>query len=267
MLMFMLMLMWCRNSHLQKASALTSEEAKLLNSWKQNAVRDFGIGATGASIATWLVTRRLNNLIRMTLTAGIGFYYGIRRFAKCLDSEVEKILSQHGTRLQTGLAEMYCNVSPNIFCENVYDDNSTDRPKPRWRIRNRFEEDLASAHMTCDDNSYNEKINSEKTDLRKTNLHRKQINTSAAADVLEAIEDPLTAYSGLQQVSKIFITLTHLAHHLEGVTITRKGLIVGIGCVTRRTWMFELSSIGQVALSSAPHMYVKLLAIAKSTIV
>ncbi|KAK4370520.1 hypothetical protein RND71_009995 [Anisodus tanguticus] len=50
--------------------------------------------------------------------------------------------------------------------------------------------------MTCDDNSYNEKINSEKTDLRKTNLHRKQINTSAAADVLEAIEDPFDCIFG-----------------------------------------------------------------------
>lgn len=37
---------------------------------------------------------------------GVGFYYGIRRFAKCVDSEIEQILSQHGTRLQTGLAEM-----------------------------------------------------------------------------------------------------------------------------------------------------------------
>ncbi|KAH0658566.1 hypothetical protein KY289_027314 [Solanum tuberosum] len=54
---------------ISRKEALTSEEAKLLNSWKQNAVRDFGIGATGASIATWLVTRRLNNLVRMNLTA------------------------------------------------------------------------------------------------------------------------------------------------------------------------------------------------------
>ncbi|XP_059299012.1 uncharacterized protein LOC132051808 isoform X1 [Lycium ferocissimum] len=105
---------------ISRKEALTSEEAKLLNSWKQNAVRDFGIGATGASIATWLVTRRLNNLIRMNLTVGVGFYYGIRRFAKCLDSEVEQILSQHGTRLQTGLAEMYCNVSPNIFSVKLF---------------------------------------------------------------------------------------------------------------------------------------------------
>ncbi|MCD9646518.1 hypothetical protein HAX54_036405 [Datura stramonium] len=91
---------------ISRKEALTSEEAKLLHSWKQNAIRDFGIGATGASIATWLVTRRLNNLIRMNLTAGVGFYYSIRRFAKRLDSEVEQILSQQGTHLQTRLAEM-----------------------------------------------------------------------------------------------------------------------------------------------------------------
>ncbi|XP_060215465.1 uncharacterized protein LOC132642222 [Lycium barbarum] len=192
---------------ISRKEALTSEEAKLLNSWKQNAVRDFGIGATGASIATWFVTRRLNNLIRMNLTVGFGFYYGIRRFAKCLDSEVEQILSQHGTRLQTGLAEIMLKkyqhdpqvlqrVSKYFFCETVYDDDSTDRPKPRWRIRNLFEEDLASAHMTCGDDSYNKKINSEKADLRKNNLQRKQINTSTAADVLEAIEDPFDCIFG-----------------------------------------------------------------------
>ncbi|KAG5600936.1 hypothetical protein H5410_032306 [Solanum commersonii] len=186
---------------ISRKEALTSEEAKLLNSWKQNAVRDFGIGATGASIATWLVTRRLNNLVRMNLTVGVGFYYGIRRFTKCVDSEIEQILSQHGTRLQTGLAEIMLKkyqhdshvlqrVSKHFFCENVYFDDSTDQPKPRWRFRNSFEEDLASAHMTYDDDSSNKKINSVKTDLRKTNLQRRQINMSAGADVLEAIEDP-----------------------------------------------------------------------------
>ncbi|XP_055832480.1 uncharacterized protein LOC129901356 [Solanum dulcamara] len=192
---------------ISRKEALTSEEAKLLNSWKQNAIRDFGIGATGASFATWLVTRRLNNLVRMNLTAGVGFYYGIRRFAKCVDSEIEQILSQHGTRLQTEMAEIMLKkhqhdphvlqrVSKHFFCENVYDDDSTDRPKSRWRIRNLFEEDLASAHMTYDDDSYNKKINSVKTDPRKTNLQRKQINTGAAADGLEAIEDPFDCIFG-----------------------------------------------------------------------
>ncbi|KAH0658587.1 hypothetical protein KY289_027335 [Solanum tuberosum] len=52
-------------------------------------------------------------------------------------------------------------VSKHFFCENVYYDDSTDQPKPRWRFRNSFEEDLASAHMTYDD-SYNKKINSVK---------------------------------------------------------------------------------------------------------
>lgn len=69
-------------------------------------------------------------------------------------------------------------VSKHFFCENVYDDDSTDRPKSKWRIRNLFEEDLASAHMTYDDDSYNKKINSVKTDLRKTHLQRKQTNVS-----------------------------------------------------------------------------------------
>lgn len=69
-------------------------------------------------------------------------------------------------------------VSKYFFCENVYDDDSTDRPKPRWRFRNLYKEDLASAHMKSDDDSYSKRINSEKTDLRKTDIQRKQINVS-----------------------------------------------------------------------------------------
>ncbi|KAM3375714.1 hypothetical protein P3S68_014428 [Capsicum galapagoense] len=85
-------------------------------------------------------------------------------------------------------------VSKYFFCENVYDDDSTDRPKPRWHIRNLFQEDLASAYVACDDDSKNKKI--KKNDLRKTNPQRKQINMSAAADVLEAIEDPFDCIFG-----------------------------------------------------------------------
>ncbi|XP_016490020.2 uncharacterized protein LOC107809838 [Nicotiana tabacum] len=186
---------------------LTRDEAKLVNSLQQDAVRNFGIGATGASIATWFVTRRLNNLMRINLTAGVGFFYGVRRVGKFLDSRAEHILSQHETRLQSELAEIMLKkyqqhpqvlrrVSKYFFCENVYDDDSTDRPKPRWRFRNLYKEDLASAHMKSDDDSYSKRINSEKTDLRKTDIQRKQINTSAAAVVLEAIEDPFDCIFG-----------------------------------------------------------------------
>nr|GMD92116.1 Mitochondrial intermediate peptidase [Ipomoea batatas] len=53
----------------QKVS-LTREEAEILNSWRNNAIRDLGIGMSIASIASWLVTGRLNNFFRANIAAG-----------------------------------------------------------------------------------------------------------------------------------------------------------------------------------------------------
>ncbi|XP_027767629.1 uncharacterized protein LOC107029213 isoform X2 [Solanum pennellii] len=174
---------------------LTTEESKLLNSWKQSAVRDFGIGAIGASLATWL---------------GAGWFYGKWRFAKSLDSGVELILSQHGTRLQKELGEIMLKkyqhnppvlqfVSKYFYSENVYDDDSTDKPKPRWRFRSTYGE-IFSSHEVEGDDSSSKKSHSEKTDLRKTNLERKQINMNGvgAAVALESTEDPFDCILGHQ---------------------------------------------------------------------
>ncbi|XP_004247569.1 uncharacterized protein [Solanum lycopersicum] len=189
---------------------LTTEESKLLNSWKQSAVRDFGIGAIGASLATWLVTRRLHNLFRINLAVGAGWFYGKWRFAKSLDSGVELILSQHGTRLQKELGEIMLKkyqhnppvlqfVSKYFYSENVYDDDSTDNPKPRWRFRSTYGE-IFSSHEVEGDDSSSKKSHSEKTDLRKTNLERKQINMNGvgAAVALESTEDPFDCILGHQ---------------------------------------------------------------------
>lgn len=189
---------------------LTTEESKLLNSWKQSAVRDFGIGAVGASLATWLATRRLHNLFRVNLAVGAGWLYGKWRFSKSLDSGVELILSQHGTRLQKELGEILLkkyqrnppvlqHVSKYFYSENVYDDDSTDQPKPRWRFRSTYGE-IFSSHRTDGDDSSSKKPHLENTDPRKTNLERNQINMSAvgAAAALESTEDPFDCILGHQ---------------------------------------------------------------------
>ncbi|KAH0638119.1 hypothetical protein KY289_038034, partial [Solanum tuberosum] len=199
---------------------LTTEESKLLNSWKQSAVRDFGIGAIGASLATWLVTRRLHNLFRINLAVGAGWFYGKWRFAKSLDSGVELILSQHGTRLQKELGEIMLKkyqhnppvlqfVSKYFYSENVYDDDSTDKPKPRWRFRSTYGE-IFSSHEVEGDDSSSKKSHSENTDLRKTNLERKQINMNGvgAAVALESTEDPFDCILGHQGN-------TEEIHHLD----------------------------------------------------
>ncbi|XP_075113378.1 uncharacterized protein LOC107807177 [Nicotiana tabacum] len=195
---------------ISRKDPLTTEESKLLNSWKQSAVRDFGIGAAGASVATWLVTRRLHNLLRINLAVGAGWFYGKWRFAKSLDSGVELILSQHGTRLQKELGEIMLrkyqrnppvlqHVSKYFYSENVYDDDSTDQPKPRWRFRSTYGE-LFSSHRMDSDDSSSKKTHLENTDPRNTNLDRKQVNINggAAAPPLESTEDPFDCILGHQ---------------------------------------------------------------------
>lgn len=192
--------------------ALTTEESKLLNSWRQSTLRDFGIGALGASLATWLVTRRLHNLFRVNLAVGAGWFCGKWRFKKSLDSGVELILSQHGTRLQKELGEIMLKkyqhnppvaqfVSKYFYSENVYDDDSTDKPKPRWRFRSTYGEIFASHEVEGDD-SFNKKSHLENTDPRKTNLERKLTNMNdvgvGVATALESTEDPFDCILGHQ---------------------------------------------------------------------
>lgn len=68
-------------------------------------------------------------------------------------------------------------VSKYFYSENVYDDDSTDKPKPRWRFRSTYGEIFASHEVEGDDSS-NKKSHLENTNPRKTNLQRKLTNVS-----------------------------------------------------------------------------------------
>lgn len=69
------------------------------------------------------------------------------------------------------------HVSKYFYSENVYDDDSTDQPKPRWRFRSTYGE-LFSSHRMDSDDSSSKKTHLENTDPRNTNLDRKQVNVS-----------------------------------------------------------------------------------------
>nr|GLL46714.1 uncharacterized protein LOC109163829 isoform X1 [Ipomoea trifida] len=145
----------------QKVS-LTREEAEVLNSWRNKAIRDLGIGMSIASIASWLA-------------AGISF--GLWRCSKSLESSVEQSLSLHGTRLQREVAGIMVKkyphdawgmqlVSKYFVSENVYDDSSSDMPKQRWRLRNFFSANLDSFQRTVED-SYENATHLEGNNMKK----------------------------------------------------------------------------------------------------
>lgn len=160
----------------QKVS-LTREEAEVLNSWRNNAIRDLGIGMSIASIASWLVTGRLNNFFRANIAAAAGISFGLWRCSKSLESSVEQSLSLHGTRLQREVAGIMVKkyphdawgmqlVSKYFVSENVYDDSSSDMPKQRWRLRNFFSANLDSFQRTVED-SYENATHLEGNNMKK----------------------------------------------------------------------------------------------------
>ncbi|XP_019168088.1 PREDICTED: uncharacterized protein LOC109163829 isoform X2 [Ipomoea nil] len=158
---------------------VTREEAEVLNSWRNNAIRDLGIGMSIGSIASWLVTRRLNNFFRANIAAAVGISFGLWRCSKSMESSVEQSLSLHGTRLQRELAGIIVKkyqhdslgmqlVSKYFISENVYDDLSPDKPKQRWRLRNFFSENLDSFQRTGED-SYENATHLEGNNMKKPN--------------------------------------------------------------------------------------------------
>lgn len=161
-----------------RSKKLTSEEANVLMSCKAEAIRGFTIGAGATGGVAWLATRRLGHVLRTNLVGGIAIFSGLYRFGKALDSCVDHILNQEGSRMQQELANimvrryqddvpMMQRISKHFYPENVFDDSTVDQPKLRWRYRNFFVEDVPQSENTWDDSS-NEKtyVKPEKTDVK-----------------------------------------------------------------------------------------------------
>ncbi|KAL3505933.1 hypothetical protein ACH5RR_031315 [Cinchona calisaya] len=187
-----------------KKERLSIQEANILMQCKSNALRSFTIGAMGAATAGWFATQKLHNFHRLFLTAGGSFFFGLWTFNRSLDSSLNYILSLEGTRMQKELGGlmlrkyqgnpsiMQC-VSKHFYSEEVYDDSS-DRPKLRWRFRNFFEEKAANFQVADNHDSNIEKSDQKMTVLKKSNSEPKQAQMSTAAD---AMENPFDCVFGI----------------------------------------------------------------------
>ncbi|XP_050373768.1 uncharacterized protein LOC126791366 [Argentina anserina] len=148
-----------------KQAKLTPEEAKVLAACKSKAVRAFTYGGLAAGVVTWTATSRLSKMIQLNLTGGAAAMFGLWTFSKALDSCAEHILALDGSRLQAELATIMVTkhqndrhrmqlISKQFFCEEVFDDSTSGRPKIRWRYRNYFSDNVSLGQRTHDSDSY-----------------------------------------------------------------------------------------------------------------
>ncbi|KAL1808469.1 uncharacterized protein LOC108195344 [Daucus carota subsp. sativus] len=184
-----------------RSKKLTSEEANVLMACKTDAIRGFTIGAGASGGVVWLATRRLGHILRTNIVGGIAIFSGLYNFGKALDSCVDHILNQKGSRMQQELANimvrkyqddqpMMQRISKHFYPENVFDDSSVDQPKLRWRYRNFFVEEGPQSEYKWDD-SYNEK-----TDLKPEKNDVKSEPTYVNSEV-EATLDPFDTVFGI----------------------------------------------------------------------
>ncbi|CAH9071922.1 unnamed protein product [Cuscuta epithymum] len=192
---------------------VSKEEADILNSWRTNCRRATITGTSLGLIVTWSVTGRLSNFARANLAAVAGLCAGVLTCKSALQSSVEQCLSLNGTRLQRELAEiivkkypyehaMKC-LSKHFFCENVYDDSSSDKPTQRLRLRNFSGEKLDSFQRTEDDSYKDASTNFGRINMKKAN-HREDSHASRRNDLEQkvragddAVSDPFDCVFGL----------------------------------------------------------------------
>ncbi|XP_021811837.1 uncharacterized protein LOC110755005 [Prunus avium] len=144
---------------------LTPEERTLLLTCKSKALREFTFGGLAAATVAWTASSKLNKLIRINLSGGAAALFGLWRISRSLDSCVNHILSQDGSRMQAELATImvrkYQNdpsrmrlISKQFYSEKVFDDATSDQPTIRWRYRNYFSDNITHGRETNDSDSY-----------------------------------------------------------------------------------------------------------------
>lgn len=161
-------------------------------------MRDFTVGFGGASIITWLATRRLHNLFRFNLAVGAAAACGLWRFSRSVESSVEHVLSLEGSRIQKELANIllrryhdnpwvHQRLSKYFYTEEVYDDSSVDRPKLQWRFRNFFGDPNVDSQSTA----YSEETDSLKNVVEKTTTATKTKTKPRQVHANESTRDGL----------------------------------------------------------------------------
>ncbi|KAI3754903.1 hypothetical protein L1987_54695 [Smallanthus sonchifolius] len=134
-----------------KQEKLTSQEANFLMTWKASILQQLTVGACAGGAITWSATWNLNRMLRINLVGGAAAMTAVWRFRRSVNSGIEQILCMDGTLMQRELANIILKRYPNhplttkliskrFYCENVFDDSTSDIPKSRWRFRNNFVE-------------------------------------------------------------------------------------------------------------------------------
>lgn len=147
---------------------LSSQEENFLMTWKEKVFSQFAVGAVAGGAIAWSATGNLHKMFRISLAGGAAVITSRWTFKRSFNSCIEQILCMDGSRMQKDLANIMLKRYPNhpetrnllskhFYCENVFDDSTSDTPKSRWRYRNNFVE--SAAHPQRTDESYDPDAN------------------------------------------------------------------------------------------------------------
>ncbi|XP_058105961.1 uncharacterized protein LOC131249308 [Magnolia sinica] len=174
---------------------LTLEEENILRTCKEKSIRAFTFGACLASGVVWTATRRLSYGYRLNLSGGAAVMSGMWSCDRAMNSCLNHIMALEGSRMQTVLTFLLLTrhqdnprklqlVKNHFYCEKVYDDSTLDQPKPRWRYRNFYGDNVGDnvGQQTHEDNH-----------IHKPDLEPEQLTRTSANDV---IVDPLDCILG-----------------------------------------------------------------------
>lgn len=148
-----------------KQTKLTPEEIRVFSACRSKALRAFTFGGLAAGVVAWTASSKLSRIIQLNLSGGAAGIFGLWRFSRALDSCCEHILSLDGSRMQAELATILVTkhqndrrrmqlISKKFYCEEVFDDSTSEHPKIRWRYRNYFSDNIAFGQRTHDSDSY-----------------------------------------------------------------------------------------------------------------
>ncbi|XP_071729738.1 uncharacterized protein [Rutidosis leptorrhynchoides] len=180
-----------------KKEKLSSQEANFLMTWKEKTLQQLTVGAVAGGAIAWSVTGRFHRFLRINVAGGAAAITASWRFRRSVNSCVEQILCMDGTVIQKELANIMLRrypqhpmttklISTRFYCENVYDDTTSNIPKSRWRFRNNFVESAAHPQQVDKNESYDHND--------KTSSERKPIPMSSG---FASMENPLDCVFGL----------------------------------------------------------------------
>ncbi|XP_024960308.1 uncharacterized protein LOC112500924 isoform X1 [Cynara cardunculus var. scolymus] len=149
---------------------LSSQEANFLMTWKEKTLRQLAVGAVAGGAIAWSATGNLDKMFRINLAGGAAAITSMWRFRRSIYSCIEQVLCMDGSRMQKELANIMLKRYPNhpmtrnllskrFYCENVFDDSTSDMPKSRWRYRNNFVESAAHPQRADNHESYGHDAN------------------------------------------------------------------------------------------------------------